>query len=179
MEQPRYLFKIVAVGSGSVGKTSLIRRYCESKFEPKYLPTLGIDFTNKDITVKDVKVRILCADTAGQEYFSKLRPIYYKGAYGALIVFDILKIRTFEAIDRWLEELKSSVPENIPKILVGNKLDLEEERKVTKAQAEQLAAEKNLMYFEASAKNGKNVDRIFYELTKTILKNQKERERKD
>ncbi|MFX1253892.1 MAG: Rab family GTPase [Promethearchaeota archaeon] len=179
MAQPKYLFKIVALGSGGVGKTSLIRSYAGLKLDPVYLPTLGIDITSQSVTVDGTEVRLLCSDTAGQEYFSRLRPAYYKGACGALIVFDITQIRTFEAVGRWLEELRNSIPDDIPKILIGNKIDLKN-REVAKEQAEKFAKKETMLFYEASALTGENVKKIFIELTKMILKDQegKEQEQK-
>ncbi|MFX1535186.1 MAG: Rab family GTPase [Promethearchaeota archaeon] len=174
--KPKYLFKIVALGSGGVGKTSLIRSYAGLKLEPVYLPTLGIDITSQSVTVDGTEVRLLCSDTAGQEYFSRLRPAYYKGACGALIVFDITQIRTFEAVGRWLEELSDSIPDDIPKILIGNKIDLEN-REVAKEQAEKFAKKEEMLFYETSALTGANVKKIFKELTRLILIDQEEKEK--
>lgn len=168
VQQPNYLFKIVAIGSGGVGKTSLIRRFAESRFDASYLPTLGVDITTKRVEVDGIEVKLICVDTAGQEYFSKLRPTYYKGANGALVVFDITKLKTFEAVDRWLSELKNNVEEEIPKILIGNKTDLPK-RNVSMELIEEISKRENMKYYEASALDGRNVDNIFFELTRAIL----------
>ena len=116
--EAEFVFKIVAVGSGGVGKTSLIRRFALNKFGTNYVMTLGVDFTTKELTVFDKFVKIVCVDTAGQEYYGKIRPSYYSGATAAFIVFDITNRNSFESLPKWIAELRQYLP-NIPIAIVG------------------------------------------------------------
>lgn len=170
-----FVFKIVAVGSGGVGKTSMIRRFALDKFETSYLITLGVDFTTKElmisdpVTQKNSKVKLVCVDTAGQEYYSKIRPSYYAGANGAFIVFDLTNRNSFESLPRWIAELNQFIPK-CPVSLVGNKLDLVENRRINKEEAENFAHKHNIQYFETSAKEGEGIDQVFKFITEEILK---------
>ncbi|MFX1511257.1 MAG: Rab family GTPase [Promethearchaeota archaeon] len=165
-----YLFKIVAVGSGGVGKTSLIRRFAEGKFSESYLPTLGVDITTKIIDFGERgMVKLICVDTAGQEYFGRLRPTYYRGANGAMVVFDLTKEKTFTAVPKWLNELKPNVRGDIPLVLIGNKEDLIDQRDISDDLIEKFAKEHNMPFFLTSAKAGKNVNAIFSYLAEAIL----------
>lgn len=168
--ESRFLFKIVAVGDGRVGKTSLIRRFAENKFDMNYLPTLGVDITTKSLSVSEKSVKLICLDTAGQEFFGKLRPQYYHGANGALVVYDITDKETFDNVPVWLDELRRYISDLIPMILVANKVDLEDERKVRSDDGERLANEQDLGFYETSAKADEtNVEVIFQDLASRIL----------
>ncbi|MFX0206068.1 MAG: Rab family GTPase [Candidatus Hodarchaeota archaeon] len=174
-----YLFKIVAIGSGGVGKTSLIRRFAEGKFSDSYLPTLGVDITTKifHFGEKKAAVKLIVVDTAGQEYFGRLRPTYYRGANGALIVFDVTDIKSFNALPKWLDELRPNVRAGIPKILIGNKNDLQDEIQIDQEQARNFAEENDMPYFETSAKEGQNVNEIFKHIAKDVLRYFEEHEK--
>lgn len=170
--EAEYVFKIVAVGSGGVGKTSLIRRFALNRFEINYVMTLGVDFTTKELTVFDKFVKIVCVDTAGQEYYGKIRPSYYSGATAAFIVFDITNRNSFESLPKWINELRQYLP-NIPIAIVGNKLDLAKEnanaRRIPVDEAQEFCKNNNMNYFETSAKEGEGVDHIFTHLSEKVL----------
>lgn len=170
--EAEYVFKIVAVGSGGVGKTSLIRRFALNKFEINYVMTLGVDFTTKELTVFDKFVKIVCVDTAGQEYYGKIRPSYYSGATAAFIVFDITNRNSFDSLPKWINELREYLPK-IPIAIVGNKLDLAKEnssaRRIPEAEALEFSKSQNMNYFETSAKEGDGVDHIFTHLSEKVL----------
>lgn len=169
MTNEEYLLKLVAIGSGNVGKTSLIRRYAEGKFTRNYLPTLGVDITTKKIEVENKIVKLILVDTAGQEFFGKLRPNYYKGASGCLIMFALNDRKTFDEVPKWFIEFRKNVL-NPAIVLAGNKTDLEEERVVTREEAEAIAGQEKVPYYETSALlGGENIDQIFNDLTKSIL----------
>jgi small GTP-binding protein len=155
-----------------VGKTSLIRRYAEDKFDGNYLPTLGVDITTKKITVKDVQTKLILVDTAGQEFFGKLRPNYYRGASACLILFALNDRTTYEAVPGWLEEFQKHIPTpDIPIALAGNKKDLEKERVVTEIEAHKLAESLNMKYYETSALAGGSVIvEIFENLATQVIK---------
>jgi small GTP-binding protein len=164
-----YLLKICAIGSGNVGKTSLIRRFAENKFEANYLPTLGVDITTKRMEVNNKPVKLILVDTAGQEFFGKLRPSYYRGASACLILFALNDSKSFTSIPNWLEEFRKYIPAS-PIALAGNKKDLEKDRKITEDEARKLAKELDLTYYETSAKEGgSEIDAIFRGLAEQAL----------
>ncbi|MFX0063156.1 MAG: Rab family GTPase [Candidatus Hermodarchaeota archaeon] len=167
--QPNYLFKIINLGSVGVGKSSLFRKFVYGTFEQSYISLLGVDIETTKIHVKDVVVKLILFDTAGQEYFAKLRPTYYKGARAALVVFDVTNEKTFKDAKAWWKELLAHLPEKIPGILIGNKIDLMESRTVTSEKGKTLAKELNLPYIETSAKTGKNVEQSLYTLVSMML----------
>jgi small GTP-binding protein len=166
-----YLLKICAIGSGSVGKTSLIRRFAEGKFTTNYLPTLGVDITTKQIQVDDIKIKLILVDTAGQEFFGKLRPSYYRGASACLIMFALNEKPSFDAIPDWLAEFRKHIPEtSVPIALAGNKKDLADQRQVSTDEAYALAKSYDMTYSETTAKlGGTEIEEIFIGLTKRVL----------
>ncbi|MCK4847487.1 MAG: GTP-binding protein [Candidatus Heimdallarchaeota archaeon] len=166
-----YLLKICAIGSGNVGKTSLIRRYAEDKFDGNYLPTLGVDITTKKISVKDTPVKLILVDTAGQEFFGKLRPNYYRGASACLILFALNDRKTFDSVPTWLAEFRKHIPSpKVPIALAGNKKDLENDRVVTEIEAHKLAESLNMEYYETSAlAGGFVIIEIFQDLAQKVI----------
>lgn len=172
MSDNEYLLKICAIGSGSVGKTSLIRRFAEGKFETNYLPTLGVDITTKKIHIDDNQVKLILVDTAGQEFFGKLRPSYYRGASACLIMFALNDKKSFDSVPDWLAEFRKHIPDSsIPIALAGNKKDLEEERQVSVDEGKSMAETHGMTYKETSAKSpsGTEIEDIFQGLTKQVL----------
>jgi small GTP-binding protein len=172
VNEAEFVFKIVAVGSGGVGKTSLIRRFALNKFGTNYVMTLGVDFTTKELTVFDKFVKIVCVDTAGQEYYGRIRPSYYSGATAAFIVFDLTNKNSFESLPKWISELRQYLP-TIPIAIVGNKLDLAREnnvaRRIDESEAMEFSKQNDMAYFETSAKEGDGVDHIFLHLSEKVL----------
>ena len=173
MSSNEYLFKICAIGSGGVGKTSLIRRYAENKFDKNYLPTLGVDITTKKITIENNNIKLILVDTAGQEFFGKLRPSYYRGASACLIMFALDDKKSFEEVsERWITEFRKYVPStDIPIALAGNKKDKVQERKISFEEAKTIAQSFDMSYYETSAKLGssEDLDPIFSGLAKQFL----------
>lgn len=166
-----YEFKTISLGLEGVGKTSLIRRFAINQFSDTYLPTLGVDFLVKHIRIHESNVKLLLYDTAGEERFGPLRPLYYRKANGALIICDITRRSTFEKLDYWYNEVYINCGA-IPYMIVGNKLDLGEHRAVSIAEATEYATKKGLDYIETSAKTGENVDMLFEILIEKILTSQ-------
>ncbi|MFX1253112.1 MAG: GTP-binding protein [Promethearchaeota archaeon] len=162
-----YIFKIIILGSGGVGKSSLIRRFTTKIFTKDYISGIGVEIHTRIIYVNDITIRFILFDTAGQEYYTKLRPTYYMGARAVSVVFDVTNEKTFEDAKDWWKE--SHLPEKIPGILIGNKIDLIESRMITSEMGETLAKELKLSYIETSAKTGENVGRSFYKLVFMIL----------
>jgi len=163
----KYLFKTIAVGSGGVGKTSLIYSFAEGFFLETCPPFM--DFATKEVQLGDQTIRLMLVDMRDQELFDWLRPYYYyRGANGAIICYDITAKGTFEALEGWLREVSRHVG-TIPCLLVGNKVDLAVHREVPRVQAEAYAREKNLHYIETSAKTGLGVEHIFLSLARMML----------
>jgi small GTP-binding protein len=160
-EDYNYLFKNIVVGDGGCGKTAIVVRFSQGYFLEQYKLTIGVEFAVKTITIKDgIKVKLQIWDTGGQERFQYVRPLYYRGAMGAILLFDLTNRESFDHIPKWIEEVKSNAGE-IPMLLVGNKSDLVNERSVTRSEAEAFAREFQLYYIESSAKDGTGVGDVF------------------
>ena len=159
--------KIILLGNGSVGKTSLSNRYTVDRFSSTYKPSLGVDFMVKRENYEGRKIKIMVFDTAGQEYISTLRKRYYTGAHGAVIVYDITSRKSFEDLDKWVSEVKGEVGD-IKTVFVGNKIDLDD-RQVSTEEAKAYAEKNHGLYFESSAKFGDGVRDIFVPFMDEIL----------
>jgi len=130
-----YVTKIIIIGESNVGKTNILSMYCKGEFNDSFKSTLGVEFSIKNIIVKDLNLRMQIWDTAGQERFRSVTNVFYKNSTGAFIVFDITRFSSFSAIDKWIKDLKDVAGEKICIILIGNKSDLEEHRAVSKEEA--------------------------------------------
>ncbi len=157
---------MTVIGNAEVGKTSLVVRYVEGYFNPKYLMTIGSNFFVKDIEIGDRVLRFQLWDTAGQERFGPIRKVFYRGSKGALLVYDRANPVSFERLSFWIEEIRK-VCGDIPLILVGNKADLPV--KVAPEKGEQFAKEHNIPFMESSAKTGLNVGHAFERLGQLVL----------
>ncbi len=163
----RYVLKICSSGSYQVGKTSLIRRYAEGAFSMNYMPTIGVDITTKVITVHNQEVKLILHDTAGQEYFGKLRKFYYEGSSGCLIVYDITRRDTFETLEYWINDYRSVQGEEKSIAIIGNKIDLEDERQVSTEEGASVAKSYDIPFYECSAKiGGETITEIYTTLVK-------------
>ena len=160
------VIKIIVLGSSSVGKTCILVRGFDNRFVSSNVSTVGIDFKTKFFKFDDTKVKVNYIDTAGQEIFKSISLNYLKGADGAILVFDITNKETFDLINSWIEDIKENNQMNIGKILIGNKVDLEESREVDKSDGEQLAKKLECPYFETSAKTGENIIEALDEIAK-------------
>ena len=166
-------YKIMVLGESKVGKTSLIKRYTKDQFGGVYLTTVGMDFQDKIIELEDKKVRLQVWDTAGQERFRNVTKSYFQSSHGLLVVYDISDKESFDKINFWMENIKNNAPENAKLILVGNKCDLANERKVTIEDGENKARNYNIKFFESSAKDGTNVNELFFYLANEIYQDEK------
>jgi small GTP-binding protein len=133
------IIKIVLIGDSSVGKSNILLRYLRNDFKHDSKATVGVEFGSKNFSISGINIKAQIWDTAGQERYRSITNAYYKGAKGALVVYDITRPNTLDSVDRWINELKKSCDENITIILIGNKCDLESDRKVTKEQGEEKA----------------------------------------
>jgi len=163
-------FKVVIVGDGAVGKTTLIRRHAKGKFEFDVLPTIGVDMTSKYYKLSSGSLVMLSIwDIAGQELFKTVRHEYYKGASGAILVFDLTRPESFWRVKTWYVDIRDNLQQRIPAVLMGNKKDLGAHRAVMESEAKDLAEGYGFKYFETSALTGENVDIAFYHLIAQIL----------
>ena len=167
------IFKIVLIGDSSVGKTNILSRYISNKYDPNSQSTIGVELSTKNYIFDNNEVKVQIWDTAGQEKYRSITSSYYKGAQGCLLVYDITRKESFDNIDKWFSELKSSADNDINAILIGNKCDLEKERKVTMEEAQKKAKLFNIAFMETSALNGTNVEKAFNELVSSVYKNNK------
>jgi small GTP-binding protein len=163
------LLKILVIGESAVGKSCLLLRYTDDKFQETFMTTIGVDFKTKFITVDNTPVKLQIWDTAGQEKFRSITKAYYRGAHGILVVFDVSRVDTFNQTRVWIDSIRDSSADSNPidVILVGNKCDLE--RAVTREEALALADQFQLKYFETSAKESTNVDLAFQSLAALAL----------
>lgn len=162
-----YLLKVIVVGDGAVGKTAISVRFTEDKFKDDYKMTIGVDFSIKTMEVANKRIKIQIWDTGGQEQFSYVRPLYYKGSMGGFIVFDVTNRQSFYNVGKWFKEVYDNTGQ-IPIILVGNKIDLPDIQ-VTKQEAQKMAQQYNTLYFTTSAKSGASVNLVFDTLVKMIM----------
>ena len=169
-----YLFKLLILGESGVGKTCLLLRYVDDSFTANYLTTIGIDFKIKIIKLKNKLIKLQIWDTAGQERFRNIGKMFYKGAHGIILTYDVTDENSFKNIRNWIKQIEENAPTNVCKILVGNKCD-KPDRKITKSQGQNLAEDYNMSFFETSAKTRQNINEVFNFLTEEILKTDKEK----
>ncbi|TFG17681.1 MAG: GTP-binding protein, partial [Promethearchaeota archaeon] len=161
-----YLFKSIVVGDGGVGKTALTLRFSKDFFTEDYKMTIGVDFHVKTITIDTaegpIRAKLQLWDTGGQERFSSIRPMYYRGSLGAVLVFDLTNSSSFEHLPQWIQEVRANIKTEIPILLVGNKSDLVDQRAVSLEEINNFTRDFNLYYMETSAKTGEGVGDCFY-----------------
>lgn len=170
MENTPFRYKILIIGDSSVGKTSIIKKYINERVPLQELETIGIDFMSKTTLIDNQEVKFLIWDTAGQEKFRALTRAYYRGAQGVFIVFDLTDIRSKNSVPAWIKDLENNTDENVPKILVGNKLD---KFSGSLVEMEEFAKELDLPFIAVSAKAVINIDNLFYRMGKILLKKEK------
>ncbi len=157
------------LGNSNVGKTSFIIKYTENTFQEVYLSTIGIDYKVKKITIKETPYSIFFYDTTGQERFRSLAKNAIKIADGVILIYDITDKSSFESIHDWIKSVKQEKGDNFPLILLGNKIDKEEKRKVAKEEGEMLAKEYNIDFYEISNKEGIDLDEACKTFINTII----------
>ncbi|KAG0303373.1 Ras- protein Rab-11A [Dissophora globulifera] len=165
-----YLFKVVLIGDSGVGKSNLVSRFTRNEFNLESKSTIGVEFTTRSIQVDSKTIKAQIWDTAGQERYRAITSAYYRGAVGALLVYDIAKHQTYENVSRWLKELRDHADTNIVIMLVGNKSDLRHLRAVPTDEAKQFAAENGLSFIETSALDSSNVELSFQRILTEIYR---------
>jgi len=163
-DETDYLFKVVLVGDSGVGKSNLLSRFTRNDFNMDSKATIGVEFSTRALTVEDKNIKAQVWDTAGQEKFRAITSAYYRGAVGALLVYDITRQSTFDHLERWLNELRGHVAKNCVVMLVGNKCDLEPMRVISVEQGTEWAKKLNIQFLETSALDKTNVDQAFISL---------------
>ena len=164
-----FIFKILLLGNSDVGKSSLILRFVDGMWSETFIPTIGVDFKIKSLEINDKLVKMQIWDTAGEERFRTVIASYFKGSHGILLIYDITNKTSFKELDNWLSVIENNASQNVLKILIGNKSDLEENREVTKEEGQAFAKANNMQFMETSAKMNTNVSEAFEALAKIIM----------
>ena len=167
--------KLLILGDSAVGKTSMLLKYTDNFFPESHLATIGIEFKTKEIKFSDYLVHLKIWDTAGQERFRAITKSYFRGSNGVIFMYNITKKETFKNVKDWIKDSENN-NFGFEKILVGNKIDLEQIREVELKDVEEWAGQKNINVLEISAKNGTNVEKCFNELIRLILENKSKQE---
>ena len=168
--KPDYTFKYIVVGNAFVGKSNIIYRFVQGKFNENYKATINLDFSYKNLKIGDKIYRVQLWDTVGQEEFQSISRGYYKSGVCALVVYDITNRESFNNVSTWVEECKNNGLSTISLVLVGNKIDLEDKRQITYEEGEDYANQNNMQFFETSALNGSNIDKMFNDTVESIIR---------
>ncbi|KAJ8899226.1 hypothetical protein K2173_012402 [Erythroxylum novogranatense] len=165
-----YVFKIVLVGDSAVGKSQLLARFARNEFNIDSKATIGVEFQTKTLIVDHKIVKAQIWDTAGQERYRAVTSAYYRGAVGAMLVYDLSKRQSFDHVAKWLEELREHADNNIVIMLIGNKSDLGSLRAVPVEDAKEFAQKENLFFMETSALDATNVESAFLSILTEIYR---------
>lgn len=167
-----YLFKIIIIGESNSGKTTLTKSYINNMYVDNKISTIGVDFGIKLVDLDGKSIKLQLWDTAGQERFRAISHIYYKNSDAVILLYDISDKDTFNRLNYWLDEVSRFMPDafDVPKLLIGAKCDLEEERKVSVLEGKKFAEDNNLMFLEVSSKTNFNVELAFKILVQSLLK---------
>jgi Ras-related protein Rab-2A len=162
-----YLFKYIIIGDTGVGKSCLLLQFTDKRFRADHDVTIGVEFGARLITLGDKQVKLQVWDTAGQECFRSITRSYYRGASGALLVYDISRGDSFKHLNKWMEEARANASSNLVIMLVGNKCDVER-REVTYEEGAEFARSNGIAFREVSAKTAHNVEAVFLETAQNI-----------
>ena len=172
-ESYEQLYKIIIIGDSGVGKSNILGRYLNNEFKQETKSTVGVEFGSKKLKVSGINVKLQIWDTAGQERYRAITSAYYKGSKGCFIVYDITSTQSFDDVEKWYEEIIKITEKGISLILVGNKSDLESERKVTVEMGQNKAKNLNCPFFETSALNNTHIDTVFQTISEDIYNKSK------
>ncbi|XP_023220788.1 ras-related protein Rab-10-like isoform X1 [Centruroides vittatus] len=163
------LFKLLLIGDSGVGKTCILFRFSDDAFNTTFISTIGIDFKIKTIELKGKKIKLQIWDTAGQERFHTITTSYYRGAMGIMLVYDITNPKSFDNIAKWLRNIDDHATEDVEKMILGNKCDMEDKRMISKERGESIARDHDVTFLETSAKANINIEEAFFHLAEAIL----------
>jgi len=164
-----YLFKYIIIGDTGVGKSCLLLQFTDKRFQPVHDLTIGVEFGARMINIDGKQIKLQIWDTAGQESFRSITRSYYRGAAGALLVYDITRKDTFNHLSSWLEDAQQHANSNMTITLIGNKSDLEHRRQVSAKEGEEFAKRNSLTFLETSSKTAQNVEEAFVGTAKKIF----------
>ena len=156
-----YMVKIIIVGNSNVGKTNIVTRYVKGEFSNEYMITIGMDFLTCNLELDNKIFKLRLWDTAGSEKFRSVTRGYYSNTCYALIVYDITDDSSFNSVKQWIEDVQSFANKDTNLVLVGNKVDLNNKRKISKEEGQNLATEYGMDFYESSALTGENINDIF------------------
>jgi small GTP-binding protein len=160
-EQEKFSIKIVLVGDSGVGKSNILNRFVFNEFSHDSKSTVGVELNSKSFIINNTIIKVQLWDTAGQERYKSITSAYYKGARGALIIYDITKTESFKSVDKWFREIKEYGEKNVVTLLVGNKCDLKQLRSVETLTALEKGKTLGIPYLETSAADSTNVEEAF------------------
>lgn len=163
-----YLIKYIIIGNSGVGKSNITMRFLYQKFWDNYVPTIGVEYGTKNIIIDDVNYRIQIWDTAGQENYRSITRSYYTNSSCAFIVYDVTNKNSFKDIQDWINDCRKYSKNSILYVLIGNKIDLDNERIITYEEGEKYAKNNGMLFFEVSALTGENIDNCFISSIKNI-----------
>ncbi|PIN05996.1 GTPase Rab11/YPT3, small G protein superfamily [Handroanthus impetiginosus] len=163
-----YVFKVVVIGDSAVGKTQLLSRFAKNEFCLDSKSTIGVEFQTRTVNIKSKVIKAQIWDTAGQERYRAVTSAYYRGALGAMLVYDVTKRQSFDHVARWVDELRAHADSSIVIMLIGNKADLVDLRTVPTEDAVEFAENQGLYFFETSALRGENMKMAFFKLLEEI-----------
>lgn len=165
---PAYIFKFIIVGNSAVGKSCMLLRFDEDRFQPIHDVTVGVTFSIKMVSIEGQDVKVQVWDTAGQEIFRSITRSYYRDSACAIIVYDITDQSSFAKVEDWIRDVRNLAPPDCLLALVGNKLDLAAQRAVQTSEGQELADKHGLIFFETSAATGENVQELFNECVTAV-----------
>ena len=171
MSTDEYVYKDLLLGDTTVGKTCFLMKYTDKTFQDIHMATIGLDYRLKSMKLKSGKnIKLQIWDTAGQDRFRAITKNYYKGSHGIILIYDVTNVQTFENVKQWVSQIREEASANVIIYIAGNKIDMEEERKVNKEEGEKLAEELGFPFVETSAKSGININETFEDLVERIDK---------
>ena len=163
------IYKVLLLGDSTVGKTCFLIKYTDKTFQDVHMATIGLDYRLKNMTLKSGKnVKLQIWDTAGQDRFRAITKNYYKGANGIILIYDVTNPQTFDNVKGWISQIREEANQNVLIYIVGNKIDMKEERKIKTEDGEKLAGDYGFPFVETSAKEGININETFEDLVEKI-----------
>ena len=168
-----YLFKIILIGDWGVGKSNILLRITQDAFDAESRTTIGVEFSQKVMNINQQKIVVQIWDTAGQDRYKAITSAYYRSASAAILVYDISKRSSFENLQNWINEIRENTSESISIMLLGNKIDLESSRAITKIEGEEYARKNQFLFMEVSALSGENIIQAFNSVVLSVYKTTK------